>query len=336
MIGLFLKERISWILFFSGLQILVLGMGYLDSGIAFRSTVYMVFLSILFSSLFLVVRYVKETRFYRTMKNVEPTVDTAVLPDAESPFETIAVACMTEQTRWYKNQLDALHTQYDQEQDDMLNWIHEVKTPLTTMQLLIERTEPAIRAKLMYEWLRVHLLLDQQLHQKRIPFIRNDLYIEKVHIEKLLFHEIKSLRQWCIQKGIGFNVSLEKDEVLTDAKWLGFMIRQLLTNAVKYSEASDILIRSMVDDGVTILSIEDCGRGIVPKDLSRIFDKGFTGTVDHQDHAATGMGLYLTKQVADSLYISIHVESEYGEGTTFTLTFPKENELTHIAGAGSM
>ena len=171
MIGLFLKERISWILFFSGLQILVLGMGYLDSGIAFRSTVYMVFLSILFSSLFLVVRYVKETRFYRTMKNVEPTVDTAVLPDAESPFETIAVACMTEQTRWYKNQLDALHTQYDQEQDDMLNWIHEVKTPLTTMQLLIERTEPAIRAKLMYEWLRVHLLLDQQLHQKRIPFI---------------------------------------------------------------------------------------------------------------------------------------------------------------------
>ena len=97
-------------------------------------------------------------------------------------------------------------------------------------------------------------------------------------------------------KGIGFDVSLQAAEVLSDAKWLGFIIRQLLTNAVKYSSASDIHIESdLVADHVRLI-IRDAGRGIDPKDMPRIFDKGFTSTTSHQDSAATGMGLYLTKK----------------------------------------
>ena len=98
-----------------------------------------------------------------------------------------------------------------------------------------------------------------------------------------------------MQKGIGFDVSLEVTEVLSDAKWLGFIIRQPLTNAVKYSNASDILIESDLTDDHVRLTIQDAGRGIDPKDMPRIFDKGFTSTTSHQDSAATGMGLYLTQ-----------------------------------------
>jgi len=78
--------------------------------------------------------------------------------------------------------------------------------------------------------------------------------------------------------------------------------------------------------------VQDFGRGIDPKDLPRIFDKGFTSTTKHQDSAATGMGLFLAKKAAGPLLIRINVQSKWGEGTTFTLTFPKRNDFVHISG----
>lgn len=332
MIRLFLKERVSWIVFFILSQVLVLVMGYLDTSVAFGSALYIVFLSTLFFVLFIVMRYIKEVRFYRDLHDVGTSFDNSELPEARSPFESIVSEWIHEQNQISAQQVNKLQTSVEQEKDDMLNWIHEVKTPLTTMQLMIERTEdPTLRSQLMYEWLRIHLLLDQQLHQKRILFIQNDLYIERVNIEELLFQEIKSLKQWCMRKGIGFDVSLETEELLSDSKWLGFIIRQLLTNAVKYSEESDIRIQSETVNRVTTLTVEDSGRGIDPKDVSRIFDKGFTGTANHQDHAATGMGLYLAKQVAEPLLIDMRAESALGKGTRFILTFPQENEMMRIA-----
>lgn len=107
-------------------------------------------------------------------------------------------------------------------------------------------------------------------------------------------------------------------------------MRQILTNAVKYSESSDIIINSYPYADQVILEVKDHGRGINPKDISRIFDKGFTSTTMRQDNAATGMGLYLAKKAAQSLLIQISVESALGVGSTFTLTFPKRNEFLNI------
>ncbi|WP_301109359.1 sensor histidine kinase [Sporosarcina sp.] len=333
MIKVFLKERAAWILFFMFLQLLVLMMGYLDASIPIQSVFYITFLSSLSFLFFLFIRYSKETRFYRELKSQQDALDLTAVPEANSPFEDIAFNKMTEQIEAYKDRLDYLEINVKQEKDDMLNWIHEVKTPLTTMQLMIDRIEEKpLRVQIMYEWLRIHLLLDQQLHQKRIPFIQNDLYIEQIDLRQAIYQEIKSLKLWCVQKGIGFDVEMQVDEVLSDGKWLGFMTRQLLTNAVKYSEASDIRICSWAEGEVKKLSIEDSGRGIAARDLPRIFDKGFTGTAHHQDHAATGMGLYLATQVAESLHIKIQVESIVGRGTIFTLTFPTKNEMVRIAG----
>lgn len=73
--------------------------------------------------------------------------------------------------------------------------------------------------------LRIHLLLDQRLHQRRIPFIENDLYIENTDLETIIFDEIKTPQSWCIQKGIGFDIHLEVTEVLSDAKWLAFIMK---------------------------------------------------------------------------------------------------------------
>ncbi|MEC0307780.1 sensor histidine kinase [Paenibacillus lautus] len=329
----YIRERLSWILFFLFLQLLFLFIAAVDSQIPFLSILYIVFLSTLFFIVFLVVRYNRETKFYKSLRAWDDTYDLAAISEPERPFEAIAMDILSLQTERFKKESSTRLTEMQGEKDELLSWIHEVKTPLTTMQLMIERMEDeTLKAQLQYEWLRIHLLLDQQLHQKRIPFIRNDLLIEVAALEPIIFQEIRALKSWCMQKGIGFDVSLEVTEVLSDAKWLGFIVRQLLTNAVKYSNASDIIIESDLKDDHVRLTIQDAGRGIDPKDMPRIFDKGFTSTTSHQDSAATGMGLYLTQKVADALLIRIQVESKPGIGTTFTLIFPKRNDVVSITG----
>ena len=331
MIKKFLVERRSWILFFCFLQVLILLIGYLDSSLAFRSVLYIVFVFFVVFILFLVIRYNREVAFYKNIEEWDPAVGIESLQESKTPFEKTVESALNHHHHFYKKEIIRYTTSVEQEKDDLLSWIHEVKTPLTTMKLMIERVEDhTLKEQLMSEWLRIHLLLDLQLHGRRIPFMENDLYIEKVNLKGLLIQEIQSLKSWCFQKGIGFDMSLEVSEVVSDGKWLQFMLRQLLTNAVKYSENADIEIRSYQKADQMVLEIKDYGRGIKEKDLPRIFEKGFTSTTDHRDHAATGMGLYLTKNAAKSLKISIDVHSIYGEGTTFTLLFPKKNDFLKL------
>lgn len=333
MIKTFLIERRSWILFILVQQMLFIFIAYLDSAIPIKPILYMIFLSIIVFIIFCMIRYQRETKFYKSLEEWENNLDVTSIADSQSPFERTIEKRIIDQTEQLKQTAAENQMALEQEKDALLSWIHEVKTPLTVMHLIIDRIDDEkIKAPLTYEWLRIHLLLDQQLHQNRISCMENDLYIENVQLRPLLFKEIKTLQSWCIQKGIGFDVHLDMQEVLSDAKWLAFMIRQLLTNAVKYSEVSDISIKSYQQKDQTILEIRDFGRGIDPKDVPRIFDRGFTSTLKHQDRSATGMGLYLIKKAADSLHIKMHVQSKLGEGTTFTLLFPKRNDFVHITG----
>lgn len=335
MIRRYLAERRSWLLFFMAVQALFLLVAYLDTAIPFTPILYIVFLSTTLFLVFLAMRYTKETRFYKQLEERDNNLDLSSIEGANSPLELIAQTSMINLAYELQQSASTHQVALEQEKDDLLAWIHEVKTPLTAMRLMIDRLQDeTMKASLTYEWLRIHLLLDRQLHQKRLPFMENDLYIEQVDLASLTYAEIKTLKTWCIQKGIGFDVEFEVAEVLSDAKWLAFILRQLVTNAVKYStpDAADIIVRSRVSGQRTVLEVIDHGRGIDPKDLPRIFDKGFTSTAWHQDSAATGMGLYLAKKAADSLLIHLAVQSQPGSGTTFTLTFPLPNEAVRITG----
>lgn len=333
MIRRYLAERGSWIAFFLFLHLLLLFIGYVDQALPFRPVLYISFVSLLSFLLFLVARYKKETKFYQALADRTDPLDLSSLPAPETPFEKIIDENMFEQADALKKEIDENRLSLELERDGMLSWIHEMKTPLTAMNLMIERIpDESLKSGLTYEWLRVHLLLDQQLHQQRIPMIENDLFAEKTDLETILYEEIKTLKSWCLQKQIGFDIDLAETVVLSDGKWLSFIIRQVLTNAVKYSRGSDIQIRSYRSNDHTLLEIKDYGRGIAERDLPRIFDRGFTSTSHHKDQAATGMGLYLAKKAADALHIRIHADSEFGKGTTISLTFPTANEFVRITG----
>lgn len=331
MIKQYLKQRRSWLALLFGIHVLFVFVAFIDPQIPFTSVLYIVFLSFIGTTVFVVVRYYKETSFYKRLEQWEEPYDERELHLSERPFEHIVYNQVKQQSAQYKQDVSEYRMDLEQEKDEMLAWIHEVKTPLTTMQLMVERIDDRMLHKqLMVEWLRIDLLLDQQLHQKRIPFIENDVYIEHIELQNLLSKEIKHLRAWCIQRGIGFDLELHVQTVISDAKWLGFIVRQLLTNAVKYSEQTDIRVHSYESNDQTKVDIIDGGRGIDPKDLPRIFEKGFTSTAHPREMAATGMGLYVTRKVADTLLVQIDVTSEPDVGTTFTLIFPEKNTLVDL------
>ncbi|TFE00625.1 sensor histidine kinase [Jeotgalibacillus salarius] len=333
MIKKFLLERVSWMMLIVLLLFLAMIIAYLDPSLSISSMTYYVFLSLLITTVFVTVRYFKETTFYKQLDSRDPSTDLSSFPEPNSPFEASIYEQVTSSLEQLEKEASSNKVLLEQEKDELMSWIHEVKTPLTAMKLMIDRTEDhKLKSELMYEWLRIHYLLDQQLHQKRIPFIENDLFIEKVDLESVVYNEIHTLRAWCLRKKIGFEIDLVDTHVLSDTKWLSFILRQLLTNAVKYSgEGSEITIQSSEQSGQTVLTVADQGRGIDPRDLPRIFEKGFTSTANHDQHA-TGMGLYLAKKAAVPLEINITAQSKYGAGTTMTLTFPKENEFLEIQG----
>lgn len=327
MIKTYLIERRSWIGFFFFIQFLLLFIAYIDPTIPFSSALYIFFISTVFFVLFLIFRYKKETKFYKNFI-ISPT---NVL--GESPFEKIVENQFAQQQEQWHKEISDLRTKWEEEKDELMAWVHEVKTPLSAIRLMIDRIEnEKMKSQLMYEWLRIQLLLDQQLHYKRIQFIENDFIMDNIDLQPLIHKEIKDLQSWCIHKGIGFEIDLQVKKVVTDGKWLAFIIRQLLTNAVKYSHNSDIEIKSYDKDGKTVLQMKDYGRGIKQKDLSRIFEKGFTSADNQSGSTATGMGLYLAKRVAEPLKIEIDVQSVFGKGTTVLLYLPKKNDIVNITG----
>lgn len=333
MIRRYVREKRSWLLLILILQGLTIFVAFVDVSVPLLPILYIVGLNWLICIAFMVVRYHKETRYYRSLEMWDHINDLDDLQPADRPFESIVHEALSGQSARYETEGAVRLRQLEQEKDELLSWIHEVKTPLSAMRLMLDRVgDPELRKGLSHEWQRIHHLLDQQLHRKRILSIENDLMITETLLEPVLNTEIRALQSWCMSKGIGFELNLDARQVLTDPKWLSFVLRQLLTNAVKYSESSDILIHSHERAGHVQLMIQDAGRGIERRDLPRIFEKGFTSSRNRQQGDASGMGLYLTKQVTDALHIQLEVTSTLEEGTLCVLSFPRRNSMMDIWG----
>lgn len=336
----YIRERIAWILFFGFFQLWLNILLTVDVAFTNTSIVYLNGTNLLLFLVFFLWRYFRETKFIKSVLKInqgDPTFDELIarLPEGQSLFDKMIIEEVEVLILTGKQELNDSNTSSLEEKDQTLSWIHEMKTPLTSMKLMIDNVEdPTLKKQLEVEWLRLHMLLDQQLHKTRLPSIEKDNVIEEVTIQRVVFQEIKELMPWCIQRNIGFEVSDLENVILTDQKWLAFILRQLISNAVKYSnENSEIRIFTSTDDlGHLILSIQDEGVGIAQSDLPRIFEKSFTGRVGRESAASTGMGLYLAKNSAEKLGIRINVVSDIGQGSTFSLHFPLQNEMQQILG----
>ncbi|MGN7385769.1 sensor histidine kinase [Sporosarcina sp. SAFN-015] len=331
----YVKDMKSWILLFAASLVLTDSLIWIDKGLAMRlsSLVYLNMLLIAIFMLFLIWRYKKETHFMRELLRIseDPSRDWQEgLPEPLFTRDQTTNDLLRQVANDHLKKLSEMKAVNLMESDYTAAWVHEVKAPLTSMKMTIDanRQDTAIR-KIESDWLRVHLLIDRQLYISRLPSLGTDYVLEKIKVHQLITPEIRELRSWCIEKNIAVDIQGEEMEVLTDSKWCRFIIRQLLTNAVKYSpDGGTICIAAhRSPGGHPVLSIKDEGLGIPAHDLPRVFDKGFTGGTGRLHNAATGLGLYLAQQVSEKIGISLLAHSEINKGTTMNMTFSTENEF---------
>jgi len=197
-------------------------------------------------------------------------------------------------------------------------WAHQIKTPIAAMRLLLQE---APRPELEGELLKIEQYVEMVLGYLRLGSGSTDYVLRNCELDGLLRQSIRKYARLFILKKISLDFQETGKTVLTDEKWLAFVIEQVLSNALKYTpEGGRIRIYG---DGETLV-IADSGIGIQPEDLPRVFEKGFTGYNGREDKKSTGIGLYLCSQVMERLNHGISITSRPGQGTLVRLDLSRQ------------
>lgn len=208
-------------------------------------------------------------------------------------------------------------------------WVHEIKTPISSSSLTAQNNKSAAMDRISEELSRIEVYVEQVLFYSRSNNVEKDYIITEINLEKLCFDVLKKNSRLFIQNKVGIETENLDVLVFSDAKWLGFILGQILANSVKYSQKTNarIKISTRENENSVVLKIEDNGTGIIKSELSKIFDKGFTGTNGRKNERSTGMGLYICKKLCDKLGLAIMADSQAGEGTTISIAFPKSSMI---------
>lgn len=261
------------------------------------------------------VRFVFYAKRYRERKNLLLNIRllSGSMPKAETPMEQD----YQDMINTLKHDLDSELTQRDSLLQDNIEyyttWVHQIKIPISVMQMILQGEDTQEHHELLSQLFRIEQYVEMVLNYSRLGG-SSDFVFKSYDIDTIIKQAVHKYAPQFIRKHIGLRYDPVSIEIVTDAKWLSFMLEQLLSNAVKYTEQGTVIITVSEDK---ILSIADTGIGIAKEDLPRIFEKGYTGYNGRENKKSTGLGLYLCKLTADRLSHKISVESVAGQGSVF-------------------
>ena len=224
------------------------------------------------------------------------------------------------------NKYEELETEY---REYIETWVHEIKTPIASLKLILENNESDVARRVEDEVKKVEAFIEQALYYARSNDVSKDYVIKEFELKSVVMKVIRQNSRDFILKKVSVDLGEIEGCLLSDLKWVEFIINQLVVNAIKYSKPENAVVKisSNVHNQQIILRIEDNGVGISEKDLGRVFDKGFTGENGRIFGQSTGMGLYLCQKLCHKLSIGIYLDSEVNKGTTVKLIFPQGNLL---------
>ena len=258
--------------------------------------------------------YKKHVQLYKLQNEISISLEN--LPSPKTLMEEDYTNLILNLNKEYKNYI----SKSDIAKSDMIDyytmWVHQIKTPISAMKLLIQTSESEISSDLSSELFKIEQYVEMVLSYIRLGSNENDFVIKEYDLDNIVRQAIRKYAPLFIRKKINLDFQPTTYKVLTDEKWLVFVIEQLLSNAIKYTNKGKISIYSLENKK---LVIEDTGIGISKEDIPRIFDKGFTGYNGRTDKKATGLGLYLCKNILDKLSHKISIESEVGVKTKVIL-----------------
>ena len=279
----------------------------------------------------LVVEFIKKKKFYTAIKEslleldekylIAETIDNPSFLDGKI-LKNILVETdksMIEHVNKYKY----LQEEY---KEYIELWIHEIKTPIAAGKLIAQNNKNEVTKSIDEELDKIEYYVEQALYYARSNTVEKDYCITKCNLQDIVNSVIKRNKDALINNKIKINIEDTNEIVYTDSKWIAFILSQIITNCIKYSkqENAEININVETKKARVILEIKDNGIGIKKGEITKVFDKGFTGSNGRKDgKKSTGIGLYLCKKLCGKLGIGIELNSEESVGTDVKLVFPK-------------
>ncbi len=226
----------------------------------------------------------------------------------------------------------SLVTSLQELEDYATLWVHEMKTPLAILSMHLSTLEnPQLQDNFQEEIDRIGHLTDQLLYYSRSNDFSKDYLIAEVSLNRTLAELLKKHASTLIRKKLSVRFELPQKTVLSDKKWLSYILEQALVNAIKYTPQGGSISFELAETAQeTMLTIRDTGVGISTEDLPRVFEKGFTGQNGRVFGASTGMGLYLAHKLATRLGHELSISSELEQGTAVSLTFYKFSDRRNL------
>lgn len=313
----YIKQNVKIILLFISFAIVfctVFSLYNLEIEAIYYSIILCAFIGLIYLSINFIFYYKKHIQLYKLQNNISISLENLPLPKTliEEDFTNLILNLNKE----YKTYISKSDIAKSNMLDYYTMWVHQIKTPISAMKLLIQTSESEVSSDLSSELFKIEQYVEMVLSYIRLESTENDFVIKEYDLDSIIKQAVRKYAPLFIRKKINLDFQNTNYKVLTDEKWLVFVIEQLLSNAIKYTNKGKISIYPLENKK---LVIEDTGIGISKEDIPRIFDKGFTGYNGRTDKKATGLGLYLCKNILDKLSHKISIESEVGVKTKVIL-----------------
>ncbi len=319
----YIKQNIKVLLLFIVFALvfcIVFSLYNLETEAIYYSIILCAFIGLIYICINFINYYKKHIQLYKLQNEISISLEN--LPSPKTLMEEDYTNLILNLNKEYKTYI----SKSDIAKSDMIDyytmWVHQIKTPISAMKLLIQTSESEISSDLSSELFKIEQYVEMVLSYIRLGSNKNDFVLKEYDLDNIVRQAIRKYAPLFIRKKINLDFQPTNYKVLTDEKWLVFVIEQLLSNAIKYTNKGKISIYSLENKK---LVIEDTGIGISKEDIPRIFDKGFTGYNGRTDKKATGLGLYLCKNILDKLSHKISIESEVGVKTKVILDLSMVN-----------
>ena len=322
LLGDYLKSRRGALLFFA-LTAVLLGVSFALFHLPLRAVIYPSALALLFGLAALTLDFRRVYKLHRELSRLETAAAELIgaLPGAESVPETDYQAIVRSLCR---QSADAA-AKAAADRAGMLEyytlWAHQIKTPIAAMRLRLQSEDSARSRCLLADLGRIEQYVEMVLTYLRLEGEGTDYVFREVKLDDIVRPALRRFAGEFIARRLTLDYTGTDVRVLTDEKWLSFVIEQVLSNALKYTPRGGVSV--YVEEPKT-LCIRDSGIGIAPEDLPRVFERSYTGLQGRADKRASGIGLYLCRRICRNLGHTITAESRPGEGTTVRIALEEE------------
>ena len=247
------------------------------------------------------------------------------LPDISSPDDADYQAVIQALCKQQMQTHNEMARRYQNMVDYYTIWVHQIKTPIAAMRLTLHNEDSPVSRQLSEELQRIEQYVEMVLAYLRLNSDTKDYVFREQELDPIVKEAVKKFARQFIRKKIRLCYEPLNVRVLTDEKWLAFVIEQVLSNALKYTHTGSITID--LEEPLT-LCIRDTGIGIAPEDLPRVFEKSYTGYNGRSDKKASGIGLYLCKRICQNLGHRITIQSSLDSGTVVRIHLEHRNLTT--------